>query len=91
MRSRGDEHRRALWRWGIGIWTAAVLAGAGTTLWLRDAAEPPPPIGWEDTRPTPAPTPSIVLPSGGEMYCLDPSMPPNDEGNGLMAVLCHYR
>ncbi|AZM60081.1 hypothetical protein DMA10_06395 [Streptomyces sp. WAC 01420] len=72
---------------GIGIWTAAVLAGAGTTLWLRDAAEPPSPIGWEDARPAPAPTPTTGLPSDGET-CLFPTGLPDPEGDGLMAVLC---
>ncbi len=88
MQSRGDGRHRASWRWGIGIWTAAVLAGAGTTLWLRDAAEPAPPIGWEDTRPTP--TPTTRFPSDGET-CLFPTSPPNPEGDGLTAVLCRHR
>ncbi|MFF6810379.1 hypothetical protein ACFZAG_10885 [Streptomyces sp. NPDC012403] len=45
----------AVWRWGVGIWTAVVIVGGGLTLWLRDTAEPPPPAGWERTDPSPTP------------------------------------
>ena len=45
----------AVWRWGVGIWTAVVIVGGGLTLWLRDETEPPSPARWERTEPSPAP------------------------------------
>ncbi|MFD7698963.1 hypothetical protein [Streptomyces caelestis] len=69
----------AVWRWGVGIWTAVVVVGGGLTLWLRDEAEPPSPARWERTEPGQAPH----LPG-----CPPPEPPPDVE-DGLVAVVCH--
>jgi hypothetical protein len=68
----------AVWRWGVGIWTAVVIVGGGLTLWLRGEAEPPPPAGWE--RAEPSPTPRL-----GE--CPAPEPPPGVE-DGVVATAC---
>ncbi|MFC8424394.1 hypothetical protein ACFUN7_26535 [Streptomyces sp. NPDC057236] len=85
MESRRNGRRRALWRWGVGAWTAAVIVGGGLTLWLRDAAEPPPPIGWEDARPGPTPG----LPSDWRTRCPPTGIPPGVE-DGLVATACRH-
>lgn len=85
--SRAPTKRRrcgtgAVWRWGVGVWTAVVIVGGGLTLWLRDEAEPPSPAGWERAEPSP----SSALPEGWETHC--PAPEPPDVDDGLMAVVC---
>lgn len=67
-----------VWRWGVGVWTAVVIVGGGLTLWLQDETEPPPPVGWERTDPSPTPHfPECPVPE-----------PPPDVEDGLVAVVC---
>ncbi|KOT38869.1 hypothetical protein ADK41_15440 [Streptomyces caelestis] len=73
----------AVWRWGVGIWTAVVIVGGGLTLWLQDEAEPPSPARWERTEPDPTP----VLPEGWETRCPVPEPSPGAE-DGLVAIAC---
>jgi hypothetical protein len=73
----------AVWRWGVGIWTAVVIVGGGLTLWLQDAAEPPPPAGWERSGTGPAPD----LPEDRETRCPVPEPPPGVE-DGVVATAC---
>ncbi|WP_037872280.1 hypothetical protein [Streptomyces sp. NRRL S-37] len=68
----------AVWRWGVGIWTAVVIIGGGLTLWLREEIEPPPPVGWERTDPSATPH----LPR-----CPVPELPPDVE-DGTVATSC---
>ncbi|WP_407111104.1 hypothetical protein ACE1N8_23690 [Streptomyces sp. DSM 116494] len=84
MENRGNR-RRASWRWGMGVWTAAVVLGSGLTLWLQDAAEPPPTAGWEDTRTRPVPG----VPEDREFRCVPPELPPDLE-DGVVATACLY-
>ncbi|MFF9484213.1 hypothetical protein [Streptomyces sp. NPDC014676] len=67
----------AVWRWGVGIWTAVVIVGGGLTLWLRDETEPPPPVSWERTDPSATPH----LPE-----CPLPEPPPGVEDGSVVTV-----
>ncbi|MFE9994144.1 hypothetical protein [Streptomyces avermitilis] len=69
--------RRRLWRWAVGVWALAALAGGGLTLWLQDSTEPPPPTGWE-----PAPAPLLSTDVRDHLPC-----PSASDGQ---AVACTY-
>lgn len=61
-----------------------VVAG-GLTWWLQEAAEPPRPAGWEETRPSPAGVPEDWM----ESRCPLPEIPPDVE-DGVVATACLY-
>nr|WP_309063964.1 hypothetical protein [Streptomyces sp.] len=75
-----------MWRWAVGVWVAIVVIGGGLTLWLQDANEPPPPVGWEEAEASPVPGP----PDGWETLCPVPEPAPRGE-DGATAYACLYR
>jgi hypothetical protein len=77
----GLPRRRRIWRWAVAVWAVAVVAGGLLTLWLRDSAEPPPPVGRQESSPTPS------LPEGWETRCPRPTAGTDD---GPAAILCAF-
>ncbi|MFF3936641.1 hypothetical protein [Streptomyces phaeofaciens] len=49
MTAAGGSRRRR-WRWAVGVWVAAAVAGGALTLWLQDA-------NGQAERPSGGPTP----------------------------------
>lgn len=71
--------RRRLWRWGLLVWAALVVAAGGLTLRLQDSDQPSGPHVGEQATATPS------LPEGWQTACSRSS--PDEEGR----TLCFFR